>query len=393
MKKSLFAIAAATAFAGAAQAQSSVSVYGIYDGGFSHSKTDETSSSNVKLGAQGGGFTGGESASSRIGFRGTEDLGKGLTANFNLELGFTAGTGEVTTATSSNTANTTGATQGSDTGIRTAIVGLGSKEFGTIQIGRQLTGIHAIVAGDVWGGNNMAGDMTYSDIKATSYGASNTVSGRVSSVATRSSNMFTYVSPTILGGLTLRGDVGNTTSTALNTNGYATGPGIQYSIKGAYATYNYGAFTVKAGTVSVASNEALSVSQGFTGTRTTINAANAMYRAKGLTVQYTFASNKTENAITSVYTSGVRAQKLSASYQMGAVMPFVQYGVGNTQGARVISAGNTSTEDSAVQVGVEYSLSKRTNLYAAYGKSDRKVVNSSAKTEVTDTAVGIRHTF
>jgi len=392
MKKSLFAIAAATAFAGAAQAQSSVSVYGIYDGGFSHTKTDETSSSNVKLGAQGGGFTGGESASSRIGFRGTEDLGKGLTANFNLELGFNAGTGEVTTATSSNTANTTGATQGSDTGIRTAIVGLGSKEFGTIQMGRQLTGIHAIVAGDVWGGNNMAGDMTYSDIKATSYGAANTVSGRVHSVATRSSNMFTYVSPTIMG-LTLRGDVGNTTSTALNTNGYASTPGIQFSIKGAYATYNYGAFTVKAGTVSVASNEALSTGVAFAGTRTTINAANAMYRDKGLTVQYTFATNKTENAVTSVYTSGVRAQKLSASYQLGAIMPFVQYGVGNTQGARSLSAANTSTEDSAVQVGVEYSLSKRTNLYAAYGKSDRKVVNSSAKTEVTDTAVGIRHTF
>lgn len=392
MKKSLFAIAAATAFAGAAQAQSSVSVYGIYDGGFSHSKTDETSSSNVKLGAQGGGFTGNESASSRIGFRGTEDLGKGLTASFNLELGFAPGTGEVTTATSSNTANTTGASQGSDTGIRTSIVGLGSKEFGTIQIGRQLTGIHSIVAGDVWGGNNMAGDMTYSDIKATSYGAANTVSGRVSSVATRSSNMLTYVSPTIMG-LTLRGDVGNTTSTALNTNGYASTPGIQYSIKGAYATYNYGAFTVKAGTVSVASNEALSTGVAFAGTRTTINAANAMYRAKGLTVQYTFATNKTENSVTSVYTSGVRAQKLSASYQLGAIMPFVQYGVGNTQGARSLSAANTSTEDSAVQVGVEYSLSKRTNLYAAYGKSDRKVVNSSAKTEVTDTAVGIRHTF
>jgi predicted porin len=129
----------------------------------------------------------------------------------------------------------------------------------------------------------------------------------------------------------------------------------------------------------------------FAGTRTTINAANAMYRDKGLTVQYTFATNKTQNSVTSAYTSGVRAQKLSASYQIGAVMPFVQYGTGNTQGVR--TGANTSTEDSAVQVGVEYSLSKRTNLYAAYGKSDRKIVNSSAKTEVTDTAVGIRHTF
>ena len=34
MKKSLFAVAAVTAFAGAAQAQSSVTVYGIIDAGF-----------------------------------------------------------------------------------------------------------------------------------------------------------------------------------------------------------------------------------------------------------------------------------------------------------------------------------------------------------------------
>jgi len=34
MKKSLFAVAAATAFAGAAQAQSSVTVYGVLDMGY-----------------------------------------------------------------------------------------------------------------------------------------------------------------------------------------------------------------------------------------------------------------------------------------------------------------------------------------------------------------------
>jgi len=39
-------------------------------------------------------------------------------------------------------------------------------------------------------------------------------------------------------------------------------------------------------------------------------------------VQYTIATNKSESSITSVYASGVRAQKLSASYQIGAVMPY-----------------------------------------------------------------------
>jgi len=393
MKKSLFALAAVGAFAGAAQAQSSVSVYGIYDGGWSGSNTQETNTSGTKTNAASSGFSGGESASSRIGFRGVEDLGNGLTASFNIELGFNAGTGEVTTATSSNTANTTGITQGSDTGIRTAIVGLGSKEFGTLQIGRQLTGIHAIVAGDVWGGNNMAGDATYSDVKATATtnGTGQTISGRVHSQATRSSNMATYISPTIAG-LTLRAEAGNTLSTVSNTNGYSSDPGIQFAMKGAYATYNYGPFTAKAGQVTMTSNEALSNFVGYSGSKTTISAANVMYKDKGVTVQYTMANNKTETAA-GAYTSGVRAQKLSASYQMGAIMPFIQYGNGNIQGSRAVLATNTLIDTTSMQAGVEYSLSKRTNLYAAYGNTDQKLKNTSAKTEVTDIAVGVRHTF
>ncbi len=80
MKKSLFAVAAATAFAGAAQAQSSVTVYGILDVGYIGS-----SSNNVI--AQGSKNTTnqfGQSAetTSRLGFRGTEDLGGGDRAFF-----------------------------------------------------------------------------------------------------------------------------------------------------------------------------------------------------------------------------------------------------------------------------------------------------------------------
>jgi len=387
MKKSLFAVAAISAFVGAAQAQSSVSVYGIYDGAYNNINTKETTSAGVRVNTQAAGFTGSESASSRIGFRGIEDIGGGRSVNFNLELGFNAGTGEVTVQTSANGTNTTGATQGSDTGVRTAIVGLSDKNLGSLAMGRQLTGMHAILAGDVWGGNNMVGDMTYSSFTSTSSGAGSTANGRVNSVATRSSNMLTYTSPTVMG-FSLRADYGNTEAT---TNGQ---PGIQYAMAGAYATYTYGPVTVKAGQVQAKSNEALAATAAYSASKTTINGANIMYRAKGLTVQYTIGNNKTDtvSATTTTWASGVRAQKLSASYQIGAFMPFVQYGIGGTEGVR--TAANTSTEDRALQVGTEYALSKRSSLYAAYGQQERALkTNTAAKTERTEFAVGLRHTF
>jgi len=392
MKKSLLALAAMGAFAGAAQAQSSVSVYGIYDGGYSVTKTDMSTAAGVKTATQSGGFTGGESASSRIGFRGVEDLGKGLSANFNLELGITAGTGEVGTTpaafTAANGGITTGATQGSDTGVRTSIVGLSSKELGSLAVGRQLTGMHAILAGDVWGGNNMAGDITYSGITSTAAGAGVTASGRINSVTTRSSNMLTYTSPTVMGA-NLRADYGNTTATSVSQ------PGIQYAIKGVYAGYKYGPVTAKIGRVEAVSNEALAVGAVYAGSKTVVTGGNIMYQDKGLTVQYTNGRNLTETytvAAGYIQGSAVKANKISASYQIGAVMPFVQYGQGVSEGVR--TGANTSTDDKAFQIGSEYALSKRSSLYAAYGSHKKSLkTNSTAATEVTDMAVGLRHTF
>ena len=392
MKKSLFALAAASAFAGAVQAQSSVSVYGIYDGGYSVSRTEMSTAAGVKTVTQGGGFTGGESASSRIGFRGVEDLGGGLSANFNLELGITAGTGQVGVTPAAAAAATggiaTGANQGSETGVRTSIVGIGSKEFGTLGVGRQLTGMHSILAGDVWGGNNMAGDITYSDVSSTANGAGVTATARINSVTTRSSNMLTYTSPTVMG-FNLRGDYGNTTATAVSQ------PGIQFAIKGIYAGYKYGPVTAKIGRVEAVSNEALAVGVAYTGSRTVVTGGNIMYQDKGLTVQYTNGRNLTETyTVAAGYAQGsaVKANKFSASYQIGKVMPFAQYGQGVSEGVR--TAANTSTDDKAFQLGAEYALSKRSNLYAAYGSHKKTLkTNSSAATEITDIAVGLRHTF
>lgn len=81
MKKSLLALAALTAFAGVASAQSSVTLYGVVD-------VNVSKQPGVKKKAVD------EAAGSRIGFRGREDLGGGLAAIFKAEHRFTADNGD-----------------------------------------------------------------------------------------------------------------------------------------------------------------------------------------------------------------------------------------------------------------------------------------------------------
>eukprot|EP01036_Dinobryon_divergens_P006113 gene6113-8108_t len=91
MKKSLIALAAVAAVS-AASAQSSVTLYGLVDIGYgSHSTTTRDGTGVIKS----GGIMDGANAGSRIGFRGTEDLGGGLKANFVVEQGISPTTGEL----------------------------------------------------------------------------------------------------------------------------------------------------------------------------------------------------------------------------------------------------------------------------------------------------------
>jgi predicted porin len=76
MKKSLIALAVLAA-SGAAMAQSSVTVFGVVDEAVSYTNG----------GVNWNGINSGGNATSRIGFRGTEDLGNGLKAVFTLEQG------------------------------------------------------------------------------------------------------------------------------------------------------------------------------------------------------------------------------------------------------------------------------------------------------------------
>ncbi|OWY28519.1 porin [Herbaspirillum robiniae] len=121
MKKKAFALAALGLIsATAAQAQSSVTIYGLIDTGVTY--MSNVKKAGVNENGSRFGIDSGISSSSRIGFRGTEDLGGGLKALFVLENGFNGDTGGM-----------------GSSGVlfdRKSVVGL-SGGFGTVTVGRQ----------------------------------------------------------------------------------------------------------------------------------------------------------------------------------------------------------------------------------------------------------------
>ena len=95
MKKSLIALAVLAA-SGAAMAQSSVQIYGVADLWFGSVSVKENGVKQYPE-SQTGLFDGGVS-NSRFGFKGSEDLGGGLKANFQLEQGFNLDSGSTSSA-------------------------------------------------------------------------------------------------------------------------------------------------------------------------------------------------------------------------------------------------------------------------------------------------------
>ncbi|MEZ5638126.1 MAG: porin [Burkholderiaceae bacterium] len=121
MNKALVSIAVLTV-AGAASAQSSVTLYGRIDASLASQKTEVGGVTTVDPGAQ---IRSGAHTGSRWGFKGSEDLGSGLKANFQLEQGFNIDTGTASSARQFH---------------RQAWVGL-SGGFGSLQLGRQYSTI------------------------------------------------------------------------------------------------------------------------------------------------------------------------------------------------------------------------------------------------------------
>jgi len=181
MKKSLLALAAFGAFAGAAQAQSSVTVYGLLDMGYVSTSTVQrgsglngtTANATPSLSQQTSGISGGGQSTSRLGFRGTEDLGGGMNAFFTVESALNEGANGTFAATA--------------TGTRLAFVGLGKRGLGTVQAGTVYTPLFEEVgATDAGGQNNNGGNLIHP--RNGGFGGTNNVHGVATTGITRSGN-------------------------------------------------------------------------------------------------------------------------------------------------------------------------------------------------------------
>lgn len=122
MHKKIIALAVAGLVSGAAFAQSNVTIYGVADVSDSY-LSDNSNASTKSMNMIGSGTAG--LNGSRLGFKGVEDLGNGLTANFRMEGGLNVDTGT--------------SAQGGQLMGRWATVGLTSATLGTIEAGRRDT--------------------------------------------------------------------------------------------------------------------------------------------------------------------------------------------------------------------------------------------------------------
>ena len=99
MKKTLLAAALLAGFAGAASAQSSVTLYGIIDAALSYTNYSYTNNSGNSVGDSQFGVRTQSQSGNRWGFKGVEDLGGGNQVIFNLEAGFNGGNGQAADST------------------------------------------------------------------------------------------------------------------------------------------------------------------------------------------------------------------------------------------------------------------------------------------------------
>src|ERR1700690_3322756 len=136
MQKKIIALAVASAAAGFASApvfaQSTVSVYGVIDQAITSQSQSGRGSVTSLIGS---GYT-----TERLGFKGSEDMGNGLKANFTLEMGLNSANGNMDNgATQGGTTPTTVGTVAQEF-QRLSTVGL-SGGWGAVNFGRQYTPI------------------------------------------------------------------------------------------------------------------------------------------------------------------------------------------------------------------------------------------------------------
>ena len=348
MQKKIIALAIAGLASSAAFAQSNVTIYGRADygyisrGGDSGAMPNSIDSRNE--------FASGIGAGSRIGFKGSEDLGNGLKAIFEIEYG---------TAIDSQATSGTGAS--AYWWNRHSYVGLTSDKYGTL-VGGKLDGVRYGIFNkyDAFAGGYM-GNFT-----------------QMTSQVDRADNAIAYISPKFGGGF----DLTLAYSTAIGTNnGLAnTGNGQE----GANATLGNGATAVNGNdgdawlkTIRLAyGNGPISVDLdweqvSYKGGKV----ANANALAINDVTVYTIAGSYDFGMVkvAALYDNlkidgrhGFRKLGDVDSWMLSASVPYGNFLFKGTYG----DTDNSDTKNASATkwgLGAQYNLSKRTNMYIDYG--------------------------
>jgi predicted porin len=362
VKKLTLAALVIGAFSASAQAQSNVTIYGLVDAGLVK-ESGGVAGSVTKV-------TSGIGGQSRLGFRGVEDLGNGLSAVFALESGIKVDDGALDNATSTLF-------------NRQAYVGLKSKELGSFTLGRQYTMLY----------NAMS---QVADPFGAGYAGSIKNLFATAGANTRVSNAMVYASPVVNGFsgellYALGEQAGDSTA------GRQIGFGLNYAQGPLNARLVYNnrnqdtaaVGTTPAKTQDEAKNTLLAVNYDFT----VVKAFFAYATDKGLN------SSPIPVANAFGYKTAPKPSTDARDLLIGVSVPA---GGGNVLASYTSKDDKTVNNQDATQfaLGYIYPLSKRTSTYVAYAKIKNKngagyTVGNNNEAGTGDKAfnVGIRHSF
>lgn len=346
MNKRLMALASLALVSGWAAAQSSVTVYGMVDLGLlSTNKSAAGSTTSLHSGGI---------APSIWGFRGTEDLGNGLKATFNLEGHLDASTGAEVGPSFRRQSN----------------VGLSSADWGSLTLGNQYSpAVLAFAATDPRGlRENFSGLYPW----AYNSGALTTGNNTNNDVGVFLQNAIAY----------------NNTFGPVNV-------GVSYSLEKAKGAVT--ALGVKyAGPVAVSAAYQATNLPGTSSNQSTMYSLGTAYAMGDITAKVNYLRGTNKNAAL-VETSDVGVFGIGLDWKTSAqntVMAAVYVGK---------DKNNAANKTTTLILADEYALSKRTTLYGqaafANAKSGATLLTTAvaggtlANTTTTQLNVGIKHAF
>ena len=386
MKKSLIALAVLAA-SGAASAQSSVTLFGIVDAVYQNLRSDGAAGTTNKLSRiHNSGYN-----SSRLGFRGTEDLGGGMSASFWLEAGVNndSGTGQASSETNRAIASTVAGVRSGTQGLtfnRRSTVSLAGG-FGELRIGRDYVPSfwnHTVF--DPFGTNGVGSTSNLSLALGAGLGVPTTV---------RASNSVGYFLPANLGGfygqaMYAFGEVAEPVAAGADKNdgryvglrlGFASGP---FNVAAAYGR-----------------TDATSVLANLNATFGTAFVGDVDYINQNIAGQWDFGMAKLMGHWNQEKVRGFGDTAKHTTWMIGTLVPV---GAGEIRASYTRGKGDDDfLRGDQIAIGYVHNLSKRTAVYTTFARVNNKdtaVINYNNGLAVTAVGgnsrgfdLGIRHSF